>query len=227
MTYRLAICFSAAAAVLAGATIQGRVSLTDAKKKSTAAGVVIWLESSNPRTAGTGGRFVLDQKNKRFLPHVMVIPLGSQVEFPNHDPIFHNAFSNFAGQPFDTGLYAPGTSQKITFRREGAVRVFCNIHAQMSAVIVVVPSQHYSTSDARGTIRLDNVPPGEYTMKVFYERATEETLAALERRITVSGDFDLGTIQVSESGYLEVSHKNKHGQDYLPPASDGKTYIGK
>ena len=228
MTFPSLVCFSlAAAAALSGAALQGKVELLDAKKKGSAEGVVVWLEPVNGPAATTPGKFVLDQRNKRFLPHVLAVPVGSQVDFPNHDPIFHNAFSNFSGQPFDTGLYAPGTSQKITFRRSGVVRVFCNIHAQMSAVIVVVPSPFFATSVASGVFRIDNVPAGEYTLKVFHERATEKTLAALERRVTVGGDQDLGAVKISETGYLEVGHKNKHGADYPPVPAENGPYPGK
>jgi plastocyanin len=227
MTSPLLIYFSLFAISLSGAALHGKVELTDAKKKGSAAGVVVWLEPVGGKSTPTPGKFVLDQRNKKFVPHVMAIPVGSQVDFPNHDPIFHNAFSNFAGQPFDTGLYAPGTSQKITFRREGVVRVFCNIHAQMSAVIVVVPSPYFATSGTAGTYRIENVPAGEYTLKVFHERATEKTLAALERRITVTGGQDLGDVKISETGYLEVGHKNKHGGEYPAVPAENGPYQGK
>jgi plastocyanin len=207
--------------------VSGKVELTDAKKKGPAAGVVVWLEPVGVKAAPVAERFEMDQRNKKFLPHVMVIPVGSVVDFPNHDPIFHNAFSNFAGQPFDTGLYSPGTSQKITFRREGVVRVFCNIHAQMSAVIVVVNSRHYAVSEGTGKFRIGNVPAGQYVMKVFHERATEKTLGALERRITVGGDQELGVIQISETGYLELGHKNKHGREYPAVPAENGPYPGK
>lgn len=227
MTWRLCICFSLAAALAAAATVEGKIELTDAKKKASAAGVVVWLEAVGGAAPVAGGRYVLDQKNKRFLPHVMAVPVGSQVDFPNHDPIFHNAFSNFAGQPFDTGLYAPGTSQKITFRREGVVRVFCNIHAQMSAVIVVVPTPYFAVTNAAGAYQIANVPAGEYVLKVFHERATPETLAKLERRVTVGGDEELEALRISESGYLEVGHKNKHGREYPPQPNEAGAYLGR
>lgn len=227
MTFRLLTCFSLAAAAVSGASLQGKVELTDSKKKGSAEGVVIWLEPAGAHVQAAPGKFILDQRNKRFLPHVLAVPVGSQVDFPNHDPIFHNAFSSFAGQPFDTGLYAPGTSQKITFRRPGVVRVFCNIHAQMSAVIVVVPSTYFAISGATGAFRLEHVPPGEYTLKVFHERAPEATLAALERRVTVTAEQDLGTIRISETGYLEVGHKNKYGRDYPPQPAETGLYSGR
>lgn len=227
MTFRLLTCFSLIGAALGAATLQANVELIDAKKKGSPEGIVVWLEPVGPSPPPLPGKFILDQRNKRFLPHILTVPVGSQVDFPNHDPIFHNAFSNFAGQPFDTGLYAPGTSQKIIFRRPGVVRVFCNIHAQMSAVIVVVPSLYYATSKANGAIRIENVPDGEYTMRVFHERATEKTLNALDRRIAVTGNLDVGTVKISEIGYLEVAHKNKHGRDYPAVPAETGPYPGK
>jgi len=227
MTFRLLTCFSLAAASLLGAALQGKVELTDTKKKGAAEGVVVWLVPAGAPRPPAPARFVMDQRNKKFRPHILPVPVGSQVDFPNNDPIFHNAFSNFAGQPFDTGLYAPGTSQKITFRREGIVRVFCNIHAHMSAVIVVVPSPYYATSKPTGTFRIENVPDGDYTVRVFHERATEQTLAALDRKITIAGDLDLGAIRISETGYLEIGHKNKHGKDYPAVPAENGPYPGK
>jgi hypothetical protein len=148
------------------------------------------------------------------------MPVGSVVDFPNFDPIFHNAFSNFAGQPFDTGLYAPGTSRQVHFRRPGIVRVFCNIHSNMSAVIVVLETPYYAETDAAGRWRIENVPPGEYRLRIWHERAPEAKLAELVRRVTVSdAAVQVPPMQVSELGYLEIPHKNKHGRDYphTPP----------
>jgi plastocyanin len=228
MTFPSLICFSlAAATALSGAALQGKVELLDAKKKGSAEGVVVWLEPVNGPAATTPGKFILDQRNKRFLPHVLAIPVGSQVDFPNHDPIFHNAFSNFAGQPFDTGLYAPGTSHRITFRREGVVRVFCNIHANMSAVIVIVPSPYYAVSTADGAWRIPNVPPGEYRLRLFHERSTPETLARLETRVKVEDNpLVLPRLAVSEAGYLPVPHQNKHGRPYPAKSLESTQYLG-
>src|SRR5215470_11902641 len=117
MTWLSRICFSAAllCQVIVAATVSGTVRLSDSqdpnvRRKGDYSGVVLWLErvggpapEARPRTV----RIV--QKQKRFNPHIVAIPVGSTVDFPNDDPIFHNAFSNFAGQPFDVGLYAPGT----------------------------------------------------------------------------------------------------------------------
>ncbi|MCC6539298.1 MAG: hypothetical protein IT162_17230 [Bryobacterales bacterium] len=206
------------------APLSGRVQV---QGKAGSGGVAVWLVPTQGRAPAPAPRMhKVTQKNKRFTPHVSVIGVGSTVDWPNLDPIFHNAFSNFAGQPFDTGLYPPGGTQKVRFQREGVVRVFCNIHSSMSAVIVVVPTPWFATSRADGTFSLDDVPPGEYLLKVWYERATEASLRRLERRLTVTegGSVTLEPIAVSDAGFVPgPPHKNKYGQDYAPepPAKAG------
>ena len=228
MIYLWAIFFSAA--LLPAATVSLRVELTESKDpavraKNDRSGVVVWLEPVSGPVHPQPRRAEVLQKRKTFVPHVVAVPVGSNVTFPNLDPIFHSAFSNFDGQIFDLGLYPPSTTRGVHFRRPGVVRVFCNIHPLMSAVIVVVNTPYYAASDAAGTITIANVPPGSYRMEVFHERAKPETLAALRRTINVAGDkLDAGALRISESGYLPVQHKNKHGRDY--PARIEDTYIG-
>jgi len=167
------------------------------------------------------------QKNKRFTPHVLAIPVGSAVSFPNFDPIFHNAFSNFNGQIFDVGLYKPGSSRTVEFKREGFVRVFCNIHPQMSAVIVVLKTPYFAVSDQGGAFRIPDVPAGQYELHVFHERAPTETLRALNRKLTVeNAALEVPPLAISESRYLQVAHKNKFGKDYPPVTEEQPTYSG-
>jgi hypothetical protein len=162
------------------------------------------------------------QKDKMFSPHVLPIMMGTTVDFPNYDPIFHNAFSNYNGQIFDIGLYAPGTTKSIVFRREGVVRVFCNIHPTMSAVIVVLKSPYFSVSNKNGELQMTGVQAGSYRMHVFHERATERTLEALTRNIEISEErAQLPSISVSESGYLQLPHQNKYGKEYPSGAEPG------
>jgi hypothetical protein len=164
----------------------------------------------------------MEQRGKRFIPHVVAIRAGGEIEFPNYDPIFHNAFSNFSGQVFDLGLYAPGDNRAVRFTRPGIVRVFCNIHPSMSAVIVVLEQPWFAVSNRAGAFAIEDVPSGEFELHVFHERAVDAVLKKLTRRVTVSGDdVVLPAMEISESGWVETPHKNKYGRDYPPEPEYG------
>jgi plastocyanin len=223
----------AAATNLAAGSVTGKVELRDSqdaavRKHMDFSGVVVWLEplAGSPHPAAApGGTARMIQKDKTFTPHVLPIRVGTSVEFPNFDPIFHNAFSNYNGQLFDVGLYPPGTSRAVRFARPGIVRVFCNIHAAMSAVIVVLNTPYFETTQKNGSYQLRDVPPGEYTLRFFHERATQATLDSLTRRVTVAeGNVTLPSIGISESGYIVISHHNKYGQDYSAGPDDNGVY---
>ncbi|SRR5579872_1309457 len=215
-------------------TVHGSVALMDSRdamvrKHKDYSGVVVWLEPLGGVVArGLQAKpAVMVQKNKTFTPHVLAIPVGGSVSFPNLDPIFHNAFSNFNGQIFDVALYKPGSSRTVVFKREGIVRVFCNIHPQMSAVIAVLGTPYFAVSDKAGAFEIPNVPPGDYQFHVFHERAAPETLDMLARRITVeTARLELPAISISESGYLSGPHKNKYGKDYPPVLEAQPGYPG-
>lgn len=233
MTLRWLICFSASLLPLCAAGVSGRVELRDSRyapvrNRHDYSGVVIALnpvEATAPPAAVK--RAVMLQKNKTFLPHVLAIRAGSVVEFPNADPIFHNAFSSYNGQVFDIGLYPPGTTRSVKFARPGVVRVFCNIHASMSALIVVVVSPYFAATKQDGSFNIADVPPGQYNLTVFHERASEAALAGLSRKITVGLEgVSLPNIVISEAGYLSIPHKNKYGHDYPPDSGDPAAYPG-
>src|SRR5580704_1198146 len=231
MIWRWGICFSLIAAILSAATVSGQVELTNSldrtvQKHKNYSGVVLWLEPADrtapPATAPRTVRVV--QQDKHFLPHVVAIPVGGTVDLPNNDPFWHNAFSNFSGEPFDIGLYAPGTSRSHTFRHAGIVRVFCNIHSSMSAIIAVTPTPYYVVTPEGGKFGIPNVPPGDYQLRIFYERALPANLKFLERRITVpDSGLALPLISISETGYSPAPHLDKHGKPYAPASG---LYIG-
>jgi plastocyanin len=166
----------------------------------------------------------LVQKNKSFQPSLLVIPVGGKVEFPNHDPFFHNVFSLFEGVRFDLGLYESGTTRFVQFDKPGVSFIFCNIHAQMSAVVIALATPYYAISDSRGNLTIPKVPPGRYEVQVFHTAVTPDALRALDREITVAaGDTSLGTFALAESD-LTVAHRNKYGRDYDPPEPNSPAY---
>jgi hypothetical protein len=213
-------------------SVGGHVALRDSKdaavrKKMDFSGVVVWLEPVNGKAPlPTPGHARMIQKDKTFTPHILAIGVGSMVDFPNYDPIYHNAFSNYDGKMFDVGLYPPGTSRSVVFSRSGIVRVFCNIHATMSAVIAVLDTPYFDTTKKDGSFAIAAVPPGEYRLHLFHERATAAALDAAALRVTVqeSGNVTLPAISISESGYIAEPHMNKYGKDYVPPPDDGGIY---
>lgn len=228
MTFRWLICFSSLP--LLAAPVTGRVELRDSReasvrKKFDYSGVVVSLASFTTPVKLVSAHATMLQKDKRFQPHILAIAAGTFVDFPNEDPIFHNAFSSYNGQVFDVGLYPPGSSKSVQFSRVGIVRVFCNIHSSMSAVIVVLPTPFFATSGRDGSFQIPNVPPGEYQLSVFHERATEAALRALSRRISVGdGPLQLPPIVISEAGYLQMPHNNKYGRVYAPETDDHSIY---
>jgi plastocyanin len=205
-------------------TVTGHVTLLDSAahgKPADNSGAVLWLTSLSGLTA-TGAavpdtspqRFRLVQKNKRFTPHILVVPVGSVVDFPNLDPFFHNVFSLFDGKRFDLGLYEAGTTREVNFNAAGICYIFCNIHPEMSAV-VVVKTPYFGVSNSAGAVSISSLPPGRYELNVWHERCLAATLKGAAREVVVSSRSpSLGDIRLAESGDLLKNHKNKYGRDY-------------
>ena len=165
------------------------------------------------------------QQHKRFDPHLLAVPVGAIVEFPNLDPFFHNVFSMADGKRFDLGLYEAGKSHAVKFDRPGISYIFCNIHPEMSAVVIVLESPYYAVSDRAGEFFILNVPPGRYLVSVWHERGKPEAPEEFPREVTISlANPSLGAIRLVDSGQLSVPHKNKYGRDYDTPAPPGVIY---
>jgi plastocyanin len=194
-------------------------------QRADASNIAVWLipvPGSAPAAAPPPGGAVrgapkLVQRDKMFSPHVLIVQAGSMVQFPNEDPFFHNVFSLFAGKRFDLGLYEAGSSRAVRFDHPGASFLFCNIHPEMTAVIVVVPTPYYGLSDAAGRVSIAGVPDGRYQLKVWHERSSPEDLSSLEQVVTVSASArSIGPIRIPDNVNLTLTHKNKYGQDYVP-----------
>jgi plastocyanin len=192
------------------------------KDPPSAANVVVWLE---PLKAGTVApampsrrtSYRLVQKDKMFTPHLLVVPTGSQVEFPNQDPFFHNVFSLFNGKRFDLGLYESGTSRSVRFDREGVSYIFCNIHPEMGAIVLSLSTPYYGISGEDGAVVLHNVPPGSYRLNVWSEKGQLESEGAADKIVQVVNDpLHLGDITIQSTTDALANHKNKFGEDYQP-----------
>lgn len=207
-------------------TVTGTVSITWKDPAKTAkidqSGVVVWLkpvaaESRMSAAELPAPRFEIRQIHKRFEPHVLAVPVGATIWFPNLDPFFHNVFSLYDGNRFDLGLYEAGVAHSARFDRPGVCFLFCNIHPEMSAVVVAVDGP-YGMSTGDGRVSIPNVMPGRYLLYAWHERARPATGDVRPPEVTIRAENrTLPAIQLIDSGALIAPHKNKYGVDYTTP----------
>jgi plastocyanin len=202
-----------------------RMAAAKTSQSSDFSNVAVWLtpinDASEPmaadRTIPPKQNLRIVQRNKTFQPRVLVVPVGSVVEFPNNDPFFHNVFSLFDGKRFDLGLYEGGSSNSARFEHPGVSFVFCNIHPEMSAAIVSVDTPYYALSNRAGLISIPNVPDGRYFLHVWYERSSAEELKSLEHVVVLNAsNRNAPALKIIDNGDIKLTHKNKYGTDYTP-----------
>jgi plastocyanin len=203
-------CVGLAAATAAQAgTLSGRIDLIEkGGQKGDASEVVVYLEGGKGKPKPELATIAM--KGKEFLPRVVVVPLGSTVSFPNQDPIFHNVFSVSGENRFDLDRYKKPNAGSWTFQKPGVVRVYCNIHPQMIATVLVVESGFFARPATDGTFTIENVPPGDYALRAWHERGGE---AAVDVKVG-AGASAATTLSLDTSSYKRVPHKNKYGKDY-------------
>jgi plastocyanin len=163
----------AAVGVLLTGYSLGAASAGDLAGRVTAGGrpvreAVLFVEDLKQPPVNT--REQMDQRRRTFIPHVMAVQVGTRVDFPNSDTVFHNAFSTREGKPFDLGLYPVGSARRVVFRQPGLIRIFCNIHSNMSAFIWVVENSFFAVTDRAGRFRIRGVPAGPRVVRVWHER---------------------------------------------------------
>ncbi|MFN7989606.1 MAG: hypothetical protein U0529_19180 [Thermoanaerobaculia bacterium] len=187
-------------------------------KTQPAADAVAWIPGLRAAEPPPAPR--MSSRDKRFEPRVLAVPKGSTVTFPNYDKIFHNVFSLSEGARFDLGLYRNGASKTTTFETPGVVRVYCNIHPQMAAYVLVLDGSLYAQTGKDGTALLGGVPAGRQTLKVWEERGGEWTGTV----VVSPGATAEVTVPFDASKWKEQPHKNKYGKDYPPPDDDENRY---
>lgn len=212
--FLLVFCLASAAF---GARVDGKVSfVTKRGQNPVVAETLVWLEpapSARPPRRGPG-TFQMVTRGKMLLPHVMAIPTGSVVEFPNDDPISHNLFSLASNNAFDLGLYRRGAGKSHKFDTPGSVSVYCNVHPNMSAVIHVMSTPYYGFADATGAFHLD-VPAGKYHLLAWNEQGGQ---ADQSIEVGASG-LTVAPITLDSRNYRDSGHTNKAGKPYQPPSS--------
>lgn len=197
--------------------VPGHVDQSDGKNAPHPTNVVVWLKAidhAEDVPAPHPGRYTLAQKAKMFSPHLLVIPVGSTVSFPNDDPFFHNVFSLFNGKRFDLGLYEAGSTRDVVFSREGVSYIFCNIHPQMSAVVLSLSTPLHAIANNTGRFDIHAVPPGEYALHVWIEGAPQPAIDRLTRRVRVHAGMAEIAVDASNLPHAEGEHLNKFGKPY-------------
>jgi len=200
---------------LAAATVNGKVMfLTRRGQNPAASETLVWLEPAGKAPKRPAGAFSMTTRSKALLPHVMAVPAGSTVAFPNDDPITHNLFSLTPGNTFDLGLYKKGSGKTHKFDTPGVVNVYCNVHPNMSAVVHVMSTPYYGFTDANGDYSFD-VPAGKYHVTAWNEQAG-----------TASSDIQIGydgkvagptLLTIDGRNSRAQAHTNKFGKAYKPP----------
>jgi hypothetical protein len=143
------------------------------------------------------------------------------VDFPNLDPIFHNVFSSYYGEKFDLGLYKPGDSKRVEFKAPAVSWIFCDIHQEMSAIVLTLNTPYFAVTDSRGEFAIRGVPDGKYRLKVWYDEVSPEELQRASRAVEITPTTrQLRLVQLSAKGFVRIPHKNKFGTDYPPPGQD-------
>lgn len=193
------------------------ILLKGEKKKTDLSSVILYVEPVGPSSIpaeALNKTFTMSTKNKQFTPRALAVPVGARVQFPNFDSIFHNIFSVSDPNQFDLGLYKGGASKSQTLQHPGIVKVFCNVHPQMSATIVVSASPHYTVADQNGNFTFGNIPNGNYQLRAYADEGqTMQKIAVGEKPLEVN-------LAIDGRNFKKLRHKNKFGKDYATEGNE-------
>jgi plastocyanin len=207
--------------VSSAARVSGRITILekDNKASSDLGDAVLYLDGPTGADAAARPATVeIAITDKIYAPHVVVVPVGSTVRFPNHDPFNHNVFSVSEPNQFDLGLYGRGVTKSQTFDKPGLVRIYCNVHPRMVAYVQVMASRFYAQPGSDGSFAIDNVPPGRHRLHVWHERIPTEIIK--EVVVNTTGTLPELQIALNARGYRWEPHRNKHGRPY--PTNAGR-----
>jgi len=210
--------FALGIGAVAAGRVAGRIVILEKDNKPSAdlGDAVVYLEGPTgaadraPRTT-----VAIAITDKVYAPHVVVVPIGSTVRFPNHDPFNHNVFSVSEPNQFDLGLYGRGEVRSQTFTRPGLVRIYCNVHPRMVAYVFVMENRYYAQPGTDGSFVIDSVPPGPNRLHVWHERIPNEVV-----KDVTAGPAGEVQIALNARGYRWQPHRNKYGRNY--PTNAGR-----
>jgi plastocyanin len=206
--WTVALLLLAAGAAEPAGTVTGKITVRRLGRPVDASGVVVYVVGfDEPPPAQT---VEIRQRDKRFVPELVAVTAGQSVSFPNDDPFYHNVFSPSAAHKFDLGQYPKGETQTKRFPSIGVVDVFCNIHPQMAATVLVLPNRRFARAGADGAFRIDGVPPGHWTLYAWRRGVTEPVSAPID--VTTSGVVQVElALEVKRD---DTAHLNKFGEPY-------------
>lgn len=207
----LAVLVLVGGTALAGPTgrVTGTVKVTEADGKAATADVIVYITGFTEPPGNT--TVEVQQKNRRFVPDLVAVTVGDKVAFPNGDPFLHNVFSQSPPRKFDLGSFKKGDSKDRQFTTAGVVEVYCNIHPEMAATILVLPNRRHTRAGADGKFVLDGVQPGTWTVFAYTRRAARPVSA----KVTVTAGADTA-IDLTLVRGAEQAHANKFGEKYRP-----------
>jgi plastocyanin len=207
----LAVVMLLASTAVAGPAgrVLGTVKVTEADGKPATADVIVYITGFTEPPSGTS--IEVQQKGRRFVPDLVAVTVGDKVAFPNWDPFLHNVFSQSPPRKFDLGSFKKGDSKDRQFTQAGVVEVYCNIHPEMAATILVLPNRRHTRVGADGKFVLDGVPPGTWTVFAYTRRASKPISA----KVTVTAGADTAIDLTLVRGAEQV-HANKFGEKYRP-----------
>jgi plastocyanin len=200
---------------LSAAVVNGKVMfLTKRGQKPIVNETLVWLDPAGRAPKRPGASFTMTTRSKTVVPHILAVPAGSTINFPNEDPISHNLFSLTPVHTFDVGLYRKGPGKAEKFDTPGVVNIYCNVHPNMSAVVHVMQTPYYGFTDANGDYSFD-VPAGKYRVTAWNEQG-----GSVFSDIEVKGDGTVAgptLLTIDGRNFRVVQHMNKNGQAYRAP----------
>ena len=197
-----------------GGRVSGKVTVSDANGKPATADVIVYVVGFAEQAQTTTPGASIAQKGRKFVPDLVAITVGQSVSFPNGDPFLHNVFSQSPARKFDLGSFKRGETKDKQFPNAGVVDVYCIIHPEMAATILVLPNKRHTRAAADGSFAIDGVPPGRWTVFAYARRATKPVSAA----VTVTDGQD-AVVNLALVRGAEPPHVNKYGEKYKHPST--------